>query len=394
MSQTHSALYLKVGLVACAIGAGTLWLYHGHVTASDAAQAAPTSSESTTQAAPSAAASTDAAMTQPNAQVAQQVPETRANDTRASNDTNAADDTAAADPLEQTLHSGMTSQQVRDLQVRLRDADYLALYDVVSNYGPKTKAAVTQFQTEHDLEGTGVVDEKTWDALLRNTSRPTEAELTNRDVGPWFISPKQTVYIKEVQHRLMQLGLYDATIDGEYDAATKQAIRAYRDQADLPAGDVMDERTWTQLVDVTYNPSYEQLFDKPPQNTLTQDLDPRCKTGKVICISKEQQRFSWVVDGDIKLTRKAQFARPGYTSPEGEFKVWYANWNTVSTLFGRRIPMPYSLFYHDNVAVHFSGDFARDGYTQGSHGCTEMADYRAAKWLYEQAGVGTRVIVY
>jgi peptidoglycan hydrolase-like protein with peptidoglycan-binding domain len=289
---------------------------------------------------------------------------------------------------------GMSGSQVRALQVRLRHAHVLALFDVTNRFGMKTKAAVAQFQRDNDLPATGKVDQKTWDTLVAQTPVPTQAELANRDIGPWFVSPGQTVYMKEVQHRLRQLGLYHGDVDGELDGATKDAIRAYRTKAGLPASDVMDERTWSRLVKVTYNPSYAQLFGAPPKNTLSQKLDPRCLVGKVICISKEQEELSYVVDGKIKLTRKAQFARTGYESPEGDFKVWYKNWNEISKLFGDRIPMPYSIFYHDNVAVHYSDDFFQDGYGVGSHGCTQLRDYQAAKWLYQHAKVGDRVVVY
>lgn len=46
------------------------------------------------------------------------------------------------------------------------------------------------------------------------------------------------------------------------------------------------------------------------------------------------------------------------------------------------------------MAVHFSNDFAENGYNGGSHGCSQLDDYQAAKWLYEQVAVGDRVVVY
>jgi len=70
------------------------------------------------------------------------------------------------------------------------------------------------------------------------------------------------------------------------------------------------------------------------------------------------------------------------------------NKDTVSSIFGERTPMPYAIFYHGNVAIHFSDDFADNGYASGSHGCSQIRDYQAAKWLYEQVKVGDRVVVY
>ena len=34
-------------------------------------------------------------------------------------------------------------------------------------FGPKTQIAVTQFQTAHGLKATGMIDQSTWQALLR-----------------------------------------------------------------------------------------------------------------------------------------------------------------------------------------------------------------------------------
>ena len=104
--------------------------------------------------------------------------------------------------------------------------------------------------------------------------------------------------------------------------------------------------------------------------------------------------MSLVVDGQIQFTRPARFARPGYESPVGEFRVWYMNNETVSSIFGERTPMPYAIFYNGDAAIHFSDDFADNGYASGSHGCSQLKDYQVAKWLYEQMQVGDRIVVY
>lgn len=56
--------------------------------------------------------------------------------------------------------------------------------------------------------------------------------------------------------------------------------------------------------------------------------------------------------------------------------------------------MPYAIFYNGDVAIHFSDDFADNGYAGGSHGCSQLKDYQVAKWLYEQMQVGDRIVVY
>lgn len=296
--------------------------------------------------------------------------------------------------LPQALYQGMQSEQVRELQVRLRHAKALAAYDADGIFGPVTQAAVIIFQRRNGLPRTGVVRQDTWDALLAQSHDPTLAEMNNTDIGPWFVSPQQHVWMMELQDRLRQVGAYVGPIHGEFDTPTRLAIGRYRAQLGLPVSEVMDERTWARLLRVTHNPSYADLFDALPEAMDTQELDPRCLAGKVVCISKAQKKLSYVVDGEIRFTRQARFSMPEYESPEGDFRIWYKNRDTISRKFGERVPMPYAFFYDGNVAVHFSDDFARNGYDGGSHGCSQLDDYQAAKWLYEQVAVGDRVVVY
>ncbi len=224
-------------------------------------------------------------------------------------------------PLAQELRHKMEHPMVRELQVRLRHAKYLALYDVDDRFGLKTRETVRKFQKDHGLRATGIVDQATWDKLLPKSHQPTAAELNNTDVGAWFTGPGQAGYIKELQHRLKQIGHYQGAVDGQYQQATQQAIAGFRTQAGLPASTVMDERTWARLIAKTRNPRYAQLFDKPPTSQMTQELDTRCLTGKVVCISWEQKKMSLVQDGRTLFTRAARFARPGWESERGEFRI-------------------------------------------------------------------------
>ncbi len=300
----------------------------------------------------------------------------------------------ASGQLGQELRYRVQSPQVRELQVRLRLAKYLALYDVDDRFGMVTREAVVKFQRDNGLSPTGMVNQQTWDALLLSSRPPTEAELNNTDVGPWFAAPAQTGYMMELQHRLRQVGLYQGAADGTFDAATRRAIEAWRVRIGLPVSEVMDERTWEPLIRRTRNPRYAELFGAPPASTLVQQLDPRCAVGKVVCISKQQRKMSYVVDGKVHFTREARFSRPGWDSPEGDFRIWHMNSDTVSAIFGERTPMPYAVFYQGNVAIHYSQDFADKGYGSGSHGCSQLRDYQVAKWLYEQVKIGDRVVVY
>ena len=167
---------------------------------------------------------------------------------------------------------------------------------------------MVNFQRDNGLPTTGIVG-RDLGRLAAPSHEPTDDELNNRDVGPWFTGPMHAGYIMEVQHRLAQLGIYHGDIHGGFDQATRDGIAEYRTSIGLPASEVMDERTWTNLRGRTRNPSYAELYDAPPVSTDTQELDPRCLIGKVVCISKDQLKMSLVIDGEVSSP-----GRPGSPS--------------------------------------------------------------------------------
>ena len=301
---------------------------------------------------------------------------------------------SAPAPLAEALRYKMQSPLVRELQIRLRHAKFLAQYDAHDKFDGRTREALRTFQKDKGLAVTGELDQASWNALRAVSHQPTAAELNNTDVGPWFTNPGQRGFVLELQHRLRQAGHYAGPLDGQLSPATKAAVAALRQSLGLPASEVIDERTWEQLLKKSRGPRYAQLFAAPPVSDSTQTLDPRCQQGKVVCISRAQKKMSLVQDGRILFTRAARFARPGWESPEGEYRIWYMNRDQISTIFGERTPMPYAIFYDGNVAIHFSDDFDLLGYQSGSHGCSQLRDYQVAMWLYEQVKVGDKVVVY
>ena len=129
--------------------------------------------------------------------------------------------------IPQELSVGVQSPLVRELQVRLRQARYLAIVDVTDMFGEQTRAAVVNFQRDNGLPTTGIVGQLTWDALLPKSYQPTDAELTNTDVGPWFTGPMHPGFIMEVQHRLTQVGIYHGPVNGEFDRAAPLTLRLH-----------------------------------------------------------------------------------------------------------------------------------------------------------------------
>lgn len=293
-------------------------------------------------------------------------------------------------PLTRATH-GM---KVRELQARLRAAKAWAYLDTSDSFGDTTETGVRLFQTRRGLPVTGVVDQVTWDVLINETPQPSQAELTNTNPGRAYVINEVPGLVKEAQHRLMQAGYYHGAYDGVIGESTKAAIIAFQKANGLPVTGELDERGWWRLVHGTRNPYISELNIKPAP-VMEQRLDPRCRTGaRVICISMKEFRATYLTNGTPVTSWEGRFGSPEHPTIPGVYAIHLKNWQTVSTIYGERFPMPYAMFFHEDRAVHFSFDFLREGFNGHSHGCMNMRDYATLKWLYDQVQIGDKVVVY
>ena len=74
------------------------------------------------------------------------------------------------------LRRGDNNDDVRDLQIRLRD---IGRYTggINGNFGPMTEAAVKAIQTYHNLNADGIVQSETWVAIYREINHPSTRPL-------------------------------------------------------------------------------------------------------------------------------------------------------------------------------------------------------------------------
>jgi lipoprotein-anchoring transpeptidase ErfK/SrfK len=121
-------------------------------------------------------------------------------------------------------------------------------------------------------------------------------------------------------------------------------------------------------------------------------LDPRCTTGRALCVDKSSRTVRWVVDGQVLKTVDARFGSDELPTREGTFSVDSKSRDHVSSLYDT--PMPFAMFFSRGQAVHYSPDFAATGYNGASHGCVNVRDLDGITWLYDQVQVGDKVIVY
>ncbi|MEU7551278.1 L,D-transpeptidase family protein [Streptomyces sp. NPDC044571] len=196
--------------------------------------------------------------------------------------------------------------------------------------------------------------------------------------------------VRELQARLKQLKYMTVAPTGFYGSKTTAAVKAFQAKNGLTASGAVDEATWKKIQSVSKKPTAEEL--RPPTVNEVDAPDPRCMTGRVMCISKESRTLAWMIDGKIISTMDVRFGSENTPTREGQFKVEWKAKDWTSTIY--HTPMPYSMFFSQGQAVHYSADFAARGYAGASHGCVNVRDKGKLAALFEQVQVGDKVVVY
>ncbi|MEU9150892.1 L,D-transpeptidase family protein [Streptomyces sp. NPDC048417] len=196
--------------------------------------------------------------------------------------------------------------------------------------------------------------------------------------------------VRELQARLRQVAwLFDGPT-GTYDDLTAQAVKGFQGKRGLPQTGETDAVTWQRLRRMTHTPGKWELYLMGGQPAAAPD--PRCLTGRVLCISKTSRTLRWMVDGRTVSTMSVRFGAQYTPTREGVFHIYWKSRHHVSTLY--HSPMPYAMFFSGGQAVHYSYDFAARGYAGGSHGCVNVRDEAAVSALFAQVRNGDKVVVY
>ncbi len=291
---------------------------------------------------------------------------------------------------ELVLSQGDQGEQVRELQHRLYQ---LAWWPELTTgrYDGETREAVRGFQRKRGIEATGQVDDKTWQRLTKMTETPTHNQKFNvLEPGPaLYAAGASGEEVRGVQARLKQISWLFGDVTGTFDPATVEAVRGFQAKREIPVTGEVDQRTFDRLVAMTYTPTYEQMHNIEPKPAA---LDPRCTTGRVLCIDKTSNSLRWVIEGKVMETFEVRFGSDELPTREGAFSVFSKSPDHVSSLYDT--PMPFAMFFSGGQAVHYSPDFAANGYAGASHGCVNVRDYDGVAWLFDQVAIGTPVIIY
>ncbi|HEU5138439.1 MAG TPA: peptidoglycan-binding protein [Bacillales bacterium] len=150
--------------------------------------------------------------------------------------------THAAELGDETLHQGMTDQDVKPLQRQLKDFDY---YDdkVDGSYGPITFDAVSAFQKDYGLLVDGIFGPKTFDALKKVES----LQDTYKD-APVLSQGDRGKVVKDLQSQLKDLNYYGGDLDGIYGPRTSGAVKDFQQTNDISVDGMAGPETYKALI--------------------------------------------------------------------------------------------------------------------------------------------------
>ena len=136
-----------------------------------------------------------------------------------------------------TIAPGANGEPVRRLQRALRRQPDLDIA-VDGAFGPKTEAAVKDFQQGASLTVDGVVGPQTWAALPDGGPMPTLKEGATGDV------------VKHLQQVLASGAPGEWTtgpgaIDGKFGPRTKASVKSFQTFGGVPTDGVVDDDTWS-----------------------------------------------------------------------------------------------------------------------------------------------------
>ncbi|QIZ01891.2 L,D-transpeptidase family protein [Streptomyces sp. S1D4-11] len=196
--------------------------------------------------------------------------------------------------------------------------------------------------------------------------------------------------VREVQARLHQVAWLIAAPTGTYDTPTVTAVKGFQGKRGLPRTGELDAVTWERLRGMTHKPAAWELYPYGGQPAARPD--PRCMTGRVLCVSKTTRTLRWMIDGKTVSEMDVRFGSQYTPTREGVFSVYFKSRYHVSTIY--HTSMPYAMFFSGGQAVHYSPDFAARGYYGASHGCVNVRDEGKIAALFAQVRDGDKVVVY
>ncbi|MEA5597570.1 peptidoglycan-binding protein [Rivularia sp. UHCC 0363] len=121
-------------------------------------------------------------------------------------------------------------------------------------YGPRMYSSVITFQRSRNLPATGVINSKTWEALIDLDKRksPTSFAYLGKyspASAPMLRIGSRGQAVRDVQTFLKQQRFYVGQVDGIYGRSTAAAVKSFQqNRAKLRADGIVGSSTWQAMI--------------------------------------------------------------------------------------------------------------------------------------------------
>ena len=124
-------------------------------------------------------------------------------------------------------------------------------------YGPKTAAAVREFQRKHQLRPNGEINTATWNALRNSYQSEVSSPLRAMALFPVGVTrylsgdTGSAVYMIQGVLQAIQTAfptISPVEVSGIFDAATQDAVRQFQAYTPVPPTGEVDKATWNHLL--------------------------------------------------------------------------------------------------------------------------------------------------
>lgn len=205
-----------------------------------------------------------------------------------------------------TLKRGMTSDDVKLLQERLKTLGYFTV-NATGYYGSQTMASVELFQRSNGLATDGIAGASTLkvifstDAKAAGTVTPDSTNTTRYSI----LKPgMKSTAVTTMQQKLRELGYLDANATGYYGSQTKAAVIAFQKKNGLSSDGIAGNATLSKLygnaVASGASSSGEGKISGPAKSEVkllhwVQSVKPSLKNGNTVQVYDPATGYAWTL---------------------------------------------------------------------------------------------------
>lgn len=311
--------------------------------------------------------------------------------------------TALAEPRP-TLSYNSKGEAVIALQERLTELGYYT-FRITGVYQENTQKAVREYQAQHGLVVDGIANDALQQMIFSPDASP-KLQPTPLPIAMDVAFPGILQYgssgedVRRVQTRLYQFGFYNKNITGNYGNETKNAVRAFQAHNGLKNDGVVGQATWQALffdeesADATATP---RPSPTPPPVPYRVEVNVTTQVITVFGLDEYGEHTN-IVRQMICSTGTDRDPTPLKTyTLNGRKERWafFPKWGTHAQYWTRMDASNafHSVIYRepDEMALA-TGSYTGLG-KPASHGCIRLM-VEDAKWIYDNCGKGTEVLVY